>query len=95
LNLDAIAIAAAAILSIAAIAPDAGAQTRQEQHVTAEQAIACIKTATSNGQGRVKDLEIDVKDGKTVCDVEVIDVNGKKAEVRVDIGTNKIIRVKH
>lgn len=72
---------------------NAAQSKRAEELVSAEQAIACIKAAVAERQGRVKELEIDVERGRTICEVEVIDANGRKFEVHVDVAANKVVKV--
>ena len=66
---------------------------RAPKHLSAEQAIACIKLAVATRAGNVTELEAKVDNNKTLCEVEITDAKGKKYEVYVDVAANKVIRV--
>ena len=69
------------------------AEPRAPKHVTAEQAVACIKNAVAAKAGNVRELEAKVESNKTVCEVEIIASDGKKFEVYVDVASGKVLRV--
>lgn len=63
------------------------------KHLTTDQAVSCIKLAVAARAGNVRELEVDVENNRTICEVEVIDSKGKKFEVYVDVAANKVLRV--
>ena len=74
-------------------AAGAGQSERAEKHVTVDQAIGCLKAAVSSRAGQIRDLEVDIKDGRTICEVKVVGANGKRSEVDVDAATFKVLKV--
>lgn len=63
------------------------------KNITADQAVSCIKLAVAARAGNVRELEVDVENNRTLCEVEVVDSKGKKSEVYVDVAANKVLRV--
>ena len=85
-------IASGIIVSALAV-PTFSAEPRAPRHVSADQAIACIKSALSAKPGNIREMEAKRDGNKTVCEVEVIASDGKKFEVSVDVATGKVLRV--
>lgn len=82
----------AAVVLGACFAGSVAAQgQRPAENITAEEAIACIRAATASEGGRVDGLEVEVKAGRVICEVEIVGENGRKSEVRVDVSTNEVI----
>jgi hypothetical protein len=77
--------------SPAALAAERAKPTR---HLTADQAVACVKLASGARAGNITKMEIDVDDGRTICEVHFEDAKGKNFEAHVDVAANKVIRVK-
>ena len=77
--------------AISAGNPGEGKATR---HLTTDQAISCIKQASASRPGRVTKMEIDVDNGRTICEVHFEDAKGKNFEAHVDVAANKVLRVK-
>jgi hypothetical protein len=69
-------------------------KARAQKHLTAAEATACIKHATSTRAGNVTKLEVKVDDNRTICEVHLEDAKGKNFEAHVDVGANKVLRVK-
>lgn len=69
-------------------------RAKPTRHLTTEQAIACIKQASSAKAGNITKMEIDVDDGRTICEVHFEDAKGKNFEAHVDVSANKVLRVK-
>jgi hypothetical protein len=69
-------------------------KAKPTRHLTTDQAIACIKQASSARPGNITKLEVDVDDGKTICEVHFEDAKGKNFEAHVDVAANKVLRVK-
>jgi uncharacterized membrane protein YkoI len=67
---------------------------RAPRHLTADQAIACVKHAVGARAGSITDIDVKVNDNRTVCEVSLVDAKGKKFEAHVDVAANKVIRVK-
>jgi|GEM_PF-2359092 len=63
---------------------------RVDESITAEQAAACIRVATSTRPGRVKSLDVDIEKGKLLCEVEIAGDNGRESEIHVDVATNEV-----
>jgi uncharacterized membrane protein YkoI len=85
------ALVAGLAASPAAFSADKAKATR---HLTADQAVSCIKLASAAKAGNVTKLEIDVDDGRTICEVHIEDAKGKNFEAHVDVAANKVLRVK-
>jgi hypothetical protein len=80
---------------IAAAPISSGAdKPRAQKHLTAAQATACIKQATSARAGNIKKIEVEVDDNRTICQVHLEDAKGKDFEAHVDVAANKVVRVK-
>ena len=89
-------LAISALVAGLAVSPYAFAaeKAKPTRHLTTDQAIACIKQASSARAGNITKMEIDVDNGRTVCEVHFEDANGKNFEAHVDISANKVLRVK-
>jgi uncharacterized membrane protein YkoI len=61
--------------------------------ISADQMIASIKTAVTAKPGNVLGVEVEKEDDKTICEVEILDRDGKIYDVRVDVATNTVIKV--
>ena len=62
--------------------------------LTAEEAIACIRTAVAAQAGFVKEVEGDDKKGKRLCEVKIVDETGKRHKLQVDVQTNQVVKAK-
>jgi uncharacterized membrane protein YkoI len=73
----------------------AGGQGGQDTNaaITADQMIEAIKTAIAAKPGKVRDVDVEIEGGKTICEVEILGQDGKAYDVKVDIATNKVITV--
>lgn len=69
-------------------------KAKASRHLTAAQAVTCIKMASAARAGNITKLEIDVDDGRTICEVHLEDAKGKNFEAHVDVAANKVLRVK-
>ena len=69
-------------------------RARAQKHLTADQAIACIKQAVSARAGNITKLEVEVDDNRTICEVHFEDAKGKNFEAHVDVAARKVLRVK-
>jgi hypothetical protein len=67
---------------------------RAQKHLTAAEATACIKHASSARAGNITKLEVKVDDNRTVCEVHLEDAKGKNFEAHIDVAANKVLRVK-
>lgn len=85
------ALVAGLVASPVAFGADRAKATR---HLTADQAVACIKQASSARAGHVTKMEIDVDNGRTICEVHLEDAKGKNFEAHIDVAANKVLRVK-
>jgi uncharacterized membrane protein YkoI len=83
---------ACAVLLVALSASSLSAQgQRPAENITAEQAISCIRTAIASHPGRVAGLDVDIKGGKAICEVEIAGEDGRKMELQVDVSTNQVV----
>lgn len=62
--------------------------------LTADEAIACIRTAVAAQAGWIKDVEGDQEGGKRLCEVELVDDTGKRHKLHIDVQTNQVVKVK-
>jgi hypothetical protein len=62
--------------------------------LTADEAIACIRTAVAAQAGWIKDVEGDKDGGKRLCEVELVDETGKRHKLHVDVQTNQVVKAK-
>jgi len=61
--------------------------------VPAEQVIASIRTAVAAKPGNVRAVETETEAGKTLCEVEILALDGKTYEVEVDVATGAVVEV--
>ena len=62
--------------------------------LTADEAIACIRTAVAAQAGLVKEVEGDDEKGKRLCEVKIVDETGKRHKLHVDVQTNQVVKAK-
>ena len=64
--------------------------------LTADQAMACIRTALSaqTGSVSVKEVEAEDEEGQQLCEVKLVDETGKRHTVHVDVTTNQVVKIK-
>jgi hypothetical protein len=62
--------------------------------LTAEEAIACIRTAVAAQAGWVKEVEGDEEKGQRRCEVKIVDETGKRHKLHVDVQTNQVVKAK-
>jgi uncharacterized membrane protein YkoI len=60
--------------------------------LTADQAMACIRTAVAARPGLVKKVEVDDEDGERLCEVKIVTETGQKYELHVDLDTNTVVK---
>lgn len=70
------------------------ASTPPREALTAEEAIACIRTAVAAQAGFVREVEGDDEGGKRVCEVKLVDEAGKRHKLHIDVQTNQVIKGK-
>jgi uncharacterized membrane protein YkoI len=68
--------------------------TSRHTTLTAEQAIACIRTAGAAKPGLVKEVEAEDEKGGRVCEVDIVAENGQEYKVYVDVSTDKVLKIK-
>ena len=66
---------------------------RPPKDITADEAVACIRTAAAAKAGRVRELDVKIENGAKICQVEIAADDRRKYEVHVDVVTNKVLRV--
>jgi hypothetical protein len=62
--------------------------------LTAEQAIACIRTAVTAQAGMVKEVEAEDEGGKRLCEVKLVGEAGKRYTLYVDVTSHAVVKVK-
>ena len=62
--------------------------------LTADEAVACIRTAVAAQAGWIKEVEGDDDGGKRRCEVEIVDETGKRHTLLIDVQTNQVIKAK-
>lgn len=62
--------------------------------LTADEAIACIRTAVAAQAGFIREVEGDAEGGKRICEVKLVDEAGKRHTLYVDVQTNQVIKSK-
>jgi uncharacterized membrane protein YkoI len=63
------------------------------QAFTADQIIACVRTAVAAQPGLVKEVEAEYERGQWLCEVDIVDAAGHTYEVQVDVTTNQVVKV--
>lgn len=61
--------------------------------ISADQAIACVRTAVAAKPGDVRAMETENEGGKVICEIEVLAQDGKTYEVEVDVESNTVTEV--
>jgi hypothetical protein len=67
---------------------------RPPETLTADEAIACIRTAVAAQAGWVKEVEGDDDGGKRLCEVKIVDEAGKRHTLHIDVQTNQVVKTK-
>ena len=67
---------------------------RNTSGLTAPQATTCIQTAMAAQSGMLTKVEVEEKSGQRLCEVGIVDTNGKKHRVQVDVSTNQVVKAK-
>jgi 2-phospho-L-lactate transferase/gluconeogenesis factor (CofD/UPF0052 family) len=62
--------------------------------LTADEAIACIRSVVAAQAGLVKEVEGDDEKGKRLCEVKIVDETGKRHKLHVDVQTNQVVKAK-
>ena len=62
--------------------------------LTADQATACIQAATTAHAGMVTYVDVKARSGTRLCRVGLIDAQGKKHTLQVDVQTNRVVQAK-
>jgi uncharacterized membrane protein YkoI len=68
--------------------------TSRHPTITAEQAIACIRTAGAAKLGLLKEMEAEDERGSRLCEVKIVAENGQEYKVYVDVSTDKVVKIK-
>jgi uncharacterized membrane protein YkoI len=85
------ALVAGLVASPIALGADKAKPTR---HLTTDQALSCIKQASAAKPGNITKMELDIDNGRTICEVHFEDAKGKNFEAHVDVAANKVVKVK-
>ena len=72
----------------------ATAQGQPKEALTADEAIACIRTAVTAQAGFIREVEGDDEGGKRVCEVKIVDATGKRHKLHIDVQTNQVVKTK-
>ena len=65
---------------------------RTSPALTAEHVIACIRTATATHVGSIKEVEVKLKRGQWLCEVDIVDDAGQQYELQVDVATYQVVK---
>jgi uncharacterized membrane protein YkoI len=79
------------LLGVLCATPLAAQNQAPAESITSEQAMACLRTAVASHPGRIKSLDVDVKGGKVLCEVEIAGENGRETELHIDVTTNQVV----
>ncbi len=60
--------------------------------LTAEEAIACMRTAVAAQAGWVKDVEGEDQRGFRLCEVTIVDATGKRHTLHSDVETQQVLK---
>ena len=61
--------------------------------ISADQLIACVRTAVASKPGNVRAVEAESEGDKVLCEVEILAQDGKTYEIEVDVATNAVTEV--
>src|SRR5688500_3924396 len=61
--------------------------------ISADQLIACVRTAVAAKPGNVRAVEAESEGDKLLCEVEILAQDGKTYEVEVDVASNTVVEV--
>lgn len=64
----------------------------KDKAITAQQTISCINTAIAARAGMIENIDIEREGGRIVCEVEIVETDGRDYNVVVDVVDNKVIR---
>jgi uncharacterized membrane protein YkoI len=70
------------------------AQTASPEALTPMQAMACIQTAAGAQSGLITKVEANKKGEQLLCEVKIVDQEGKKYDVNIDVTTKEVIKAK-
>ena len=60
--------------------------------LTADQATACIQAAVTAQAGMISYVDVKERRGTRLCRVGIVDANGKKQKIQVDVATNRVMQ---
>ena len=69
-----------------------GANAADSEALPHQTVISAIQTAMQTYPGRIKEVEVDRKQGRLVVEVNIIDDSGKSRKVTVDPEKNQVVR---
>lgn len=61
--------------------------------ITPAQVTSVVKAAVAARPGLIEELEVERKNGRIVCEIDIITPDGGSYEVTVDVETNKVLKV--
>jgi uncharacterized membrane protein YkoI len=67
---------------------------RSTTALTADQTTACIQAATTAQAGMITSVDVKEKGGTRLCRVGIVDAQGKKHTLQVDVQTNRVVQAK-
>jgi uncharacterized membrane protein YkoI len=67
---------------------------KNTQALAADHVIACIRTAVAAQPGLVKEVEAEYERGQWLCEVKLVDDDGKRHKLHVDVATNQVVKAK-
>jgi hypothetical protein len=63
-----------------------------DESATYDQVLNCLRIANNRFRGRIREVSIEKRGGRRVCELELISANGRKFKTYVDINTGRIVR---
>lgn len=64
----------------------------RDESLPAPQVVAAIQAAVAAQPGSVREVEVKREKQRALVEVEIVAADGRKHEVKVDAGTNQVVR---
>jgi len=60
--------------------------------LTADQTIACLRTAVAAYPGSIREVAVEEEKGKRFCEIKIMTEAGQKYEIYIDVATNQVVK---
>ena len=67
---------------------------KNTEALAADHVMACIRTAVSAQPGLVHEVEVEYERGQWLCEVTLVDNDGRRHKLHVDVATNQVVKAK-